>query len=72
MRTLVDIPDDLLNNVDDLAKHAHISRAEIIRRALRSWIQKTQSTHHKEVFGILKGKLEQDSVLLQQNLRDEW
>lgn len=37
-RTIIDIPDAQLREVDRLCKHLNISRAEAVRRGLRAFI----------------------------------
>jgi len=53
-RTIIDIPDAQLHEVDSLCKLLGISRAEAVRRALRDFVQ-----HNDDVktdgFGLWKG-----------------
>jgi hypothetical protein len=71
MRTLVDIPADLLESLDDISHQAEISRAEVIRRALREYVQARQQL--PDVFGLIRGHHpEQDGLDWQRSLRDEW
>ena len=41
-RTIIDIPHSLLHETDDLCRQLGISRAELIRRALRDFLQGQQ------------------------------
>jgi metal-responsive CopG/Arc/MetJ family transcriptional regulator len=50
-RTIIDIPEDLLREIDALCKLLGISRAEATRRALRDYAQR--NGHVKtEAFGL--------------------
>ena len=42
-RTIIDIPDALLREVDSLCKLLAVSRAEAVRRALRDYLQHNDS-----------------------------
>ncbi len=68
MRTLVDIPTDLLQSLDDISRQADVSRAEVIRRALREYIVTHQQV--PDVFGLIKSL--PDGLEAQRSLRDEW
>ncbi|XVN42272.1 MAG: CopG family transcriptional regulator [Candidatus Rickettsia vulgarisii] len=73
MRTIVDIPDTQVKILNQLSKRKNISRAEIIRQALSSYITDHNQIkkNYKMAFGIWKSK-KLDSVLYQQKLRNEW
>ncbi len=71
MRTLVDIPTDLLQSLDDISRHADVSRAEVIRRALREYIVSRHQV--PDVFGLIKHQPPlPDGLQAQRSLRDEW
>jgi metal-responsive CopG/Arc/MetJ family transcriptional regulator len=54
-RTIIDIPEDQLREIDALCKLLGISRAEAVRRALRDYAQR--NGHVKtEAFGLWCGK----------------
>lgn len=73
MRTLVDIPDHDIKILNQLSKKKKISRAEIIRQALTSYI--TNHSKAKELyikaFGIWKEK-KLNSLEYQRKFREEW
>jgi Arc/MetJ-type ribon-helix-helix transcriptional regulator len=47
-----------------------VSRAEALRQALRLWLQQ-QTPDHGQLFGLWRDR-PQDSLELQQALRQEW
>jgi hypothetical protein len=70
MRTIVDLPDPERAQLDALCRQRGLSRAEALRQALRLWLQQ-QKPDHGEVFGLWRDRPE-DSLALQQSLRQEW
>lgn len=73
MRTIVDIPDVQIKFLDNISKKKKLSRAEIIRQALSSYIAGYRDSQkgYKLAFGIWKDK-DVDSVSYQKKLRNEW
>lgn len=73
MRTIIDIPDIQVKALNQLSKKKRVSRAEIIRQALTSYIANCYKAKksYKKAFGLWKDK-KIDSVKYQQNLRNEW
>lgn len=69
MRALVDVPDDILNDLEEISKSNKVSRAEIIRRALREYIGNNKEATNG--FGIWANK-PVDGLALQEKLREEW
>ena len=78
MRTIVDIPNEQLSQLDQWADSEHISRAEAVRRALAQLLERVAApkTSTELGFGLwAQGKTipaEQDGLRIQQALRDEW
>ena len=70
MRTIVDLPDPERAQLDALCRQRGLSRAEALRQALRLWLQQ-QKAEHGQVFGLWRDRPE-DSLALQQSLRQEW
>ncbi|RDH41719.1 CopG family transcriptional regulator [Zooshikella ganghwensis] len=72
MRTLVDIPD---NQIDDLAKICEaedISRAELIRQAIADFVEKKKRVE-VNAFGLwAKADKPVDGLTYQEQIRDEW
>ena len=69
MRALVDLPEDLLLELGELSKKQKISRAEIIRRALKDFAK--NSAQKSDGFGIW-ASAPIDGLALQEKLREEW
>ena len=70
IRTIVDLPDAEREQLDALCRQRGLSRAEALRQALRLWLQQ-QTPEHGQVFGLWRDR-PQDSLELQQALRQEW
>lgn len=71
MRTIVDIPEDVLDELDDLAKREEISRAEAVRRAMAEYLESRRSSRREAAFGVWKSK-KIDSLRYEDDLRGEW
>ena len=70
MRTIVDLPEPERDQLDAHCRQKGISRAEALREALRLWLRQ-QQPRHRSVFGLWRDRAE-DSITLQQALRQEW
>ncbi len=71
-RTLIDIPQDKLEQIDTIAKTNHISRAALIRVAIGEYIANHQKPYDFiQAFGLLKDNAI-DGLDLQRQLRREW
>jgi metal-responsive CopG/Arc/MetJ family transcriptional regulator len=71
MRTIIDIPDSLLKEVDALAEREQISRAETVRRAMTEYLAKRSTSRPDAAFGIWKSK-HIDPLDYEDSLRGEW
>ena len=71
MRTLIDIPENLLAEIDSLAKRERISRAEAVRRAMAEYVAKRSASKADAAFGIWKSK-PVDALDYEDSLRGEW
>ncbi len=71
MRTIVDIPANLLEELDTFAERENISRAEAVRRAMSEYLEKRRSSRADAAFGIWKSK-KLDALAYEDSLRDEW
>ncbi len=71
MRTLIDIPESILDEIDSLAKREKISRAEAVRRAMAEYVEKRRSDGGNAAFGIWKSR-EIDPLAYEDSLRGEW
>jgi hypothetical protein len=75
-RTLVDLPEKDLSELDSLAKDLDTSRASILREAVAEYLVKRERVTASapkplQGFGALKGYLA-DGLIYQDNLRSEW
>ncbi len=72
MRTIVDLPDTQVEALKRLSDEAHLSRAELMRRAVAEYLSRHQPVKNGDVsFGLWK-KRKRDGVEYQQELRAEW
>ena len=72
MRTLVDIPEKELRQLNLLATQEKISRAEAIRRAIDSYLRKAIDTGDApDVFGLW-AKKRLSSLEYEDRVRKEW
>lgn len=69
MRTLVDLPEEQVKGLDDLASSEGISRAELVRRAVARYLDEKKRPK-TSAFGLLKGR-EVDGLALQKSLRED-
>ena len=72
MRTLVDIPDSLIDALTNICSEKHASRAEVIRRAISEYIAKN-TLKDVDAFGLWKENGNSvDGLDYQKTVRDEW
>lgn len=75
MRTIDDLPDDLAARADRLRRRLGLSRAELIRRALRLYLERAPEgegvVSPERVFGLWRGR-GVDGPAWQERLRSEW
>lgn len=71
MRTIVDIPEDVIKNLDEVGSSEHRPRAALIREALDCYLNEHYVKESSEAYGIWKDDIT-DGVEYQRNLRDEW
>jgi metal-responsive CopG/Arc/MetJ family transcriptional regulator len=71
MRTIVELPDEQLEALGDICAHEQASRAEIIRRAVGSYILGKQAGKGRSAFGLWKKK-KINAVNYEAKLRAEW
>lgn len=70
MRTLVDIPDQQIEELAAISAASKISRAEVIRRAIAAYLDEHRASA-ESAFGIWKGTAE-DGLAYQERMRSEW
>jgi metal-responsive CopG/Arc/MetJ family transcriptional regulator len=71
MRTLVDLPEPDIRALDQLGQQRRVSRAKIIRQAVRDYLAKTRTEGVDSAFGLWRDQAV-DGLEYQRKLRDEW
>jgi len=71
MRTLVDVGDAQLQELDELSKQERRSRAALIREAIDDFLAKRHSKYEGDAFGLW-GKRKVDGLVYQERVRGEW
>ena len=72
MRTIIDLPDRQVEELDRVGRSRKLSRAELIRQAVERYLQENLPAR-KEAFGLWKRSgTRQDGLALQRRLRKEW
>ncbi|MDX8410885.1 MAG: ribbon-helix-helix domain-containing protein [Mariprofundaceae bacterium] len=71
MRTIVDIPDQDIQELDAICGKEHISRAEAIRRAVGDYLKQRGQGDRDAAFGLWDHK-QRDALSYQDSLRAEW
>jgi predicted transcriptional regulator len=69
MRTLVDIPDDQVRALAEIARRHKVSRAALIRAAIAELIV-ARRVGAKDAFGLWRGG--EDGLAYQDRVRGEW
>jgi predicted transcriptional regulator len=71
MRTIIEVPDDVIASLDRAGRQRKQSRAAIIREAIAEFLQRESLSNADAAFGIWKSK-QRDGVEYQNELRSEW
>ena len=71
MRTLVDIADTQIRELDELSKKEKRSRAALIREAINDYLGKRRKKQEGNAFGLW-GKRKVDGLVYQEKVRSEW
>ena len=71
MRTVIDVPDKLIESLDQLGGAAQISRAALIREAIAYFLQRKSVPKAEAAFGLWRQR-KKDGVRYQTELRGEW
>ena len=71
MRTIIDLPSEQLEALTDLCRREGISRAEAVRRAVASPIERERASAPSSAFGLWRSR-PVDGVAYQRRLRKEW
>jgi metal-responsive CopG/Arc/MetJ family transcriptional regulator len=71
MRTLVNIGDTEIQELDRIAKAENVSRASLIRHAVRDYLGRNAQRHQAAAFGLWSGSAV-DGLEYQEKMRSEW
>lgn len=71
MRTIIDLPDEQVQALKQMSQIAHVSRAELMRRAVAEYLARHQPPASDEAFGLWRRRPE-DGLAYQGRMRDEW
>jgi metal-responsive CopG/Arc/MetJ family transcriptional regulator len=71
MRTLIDIPEDDLKLLNQVAKKLSISRAEFVRRSVATALAPHRRKMNHAAFGAWSG-FPEDGLAYQERMRAEW
>lgn len=71
MRTIIDIPHQELEVLTLICKQEKISRAEVIRRAIKKFVTDKMSAKRDDAFGLWKSQ-KIDALDYVDKLRNEW
>jgi metal-responsive CopG/Arc/MetJ family transcriptional regulator len=71
MRTVIDVPDEVIRSLDKVGDIENRSRAELIREAIAEYLKRKAVAPAEAAFGLWQQKAK-DGVQFQRELRDEW
>jgi metal-responsive CopG/Arc/MetJ family transcriptional regulator len=71
MRTIIDVPKEVLDRLADIAARHNMARAEVIRRALVGYLEQHPPAGEDHAFGLWK-KRPIDGLAYEDELRNDW
>jgi len=71
MRTIIDLPAEQVESLDEWCRREGVSRAEAVRRAVAEHLRKHPTGDAKRAFGVWRDMAE-DGLAYQERLRGEW
>jgi predicted transcriptional regulator len=71
MRTIIDVPDEMIDSLDQMRRPEKKSRAALIREAIAEYLEQNTRAPSERAFGLWRDQ-PGDSVEVQRRLRDEW
>jgi metal-responsive CopG/Arc/MetJ family transcriptional regulator len=75
LRTIVDLPEKDIKTLDLIAKRLNVSRANLIRKCVRNYLDTVGSigsTISSDIFGSFRDVFDTDSVEIQRTMRQSW
>ncbi len=70
MRTIIDLPEPLAQRLKSYGAAAHLSQAEVVRRALTAFLG-AETAPADQAFGLWQSR-GQDAIVTVDALRNEW
>lgn len=71
MRTIIELPDEQVRQLADVCRRENVSRAEVIRRAIASYLDARHVGDREDAFGIWRDR-NVDGLRYERRLRREW
>ena len=71
MRTIIEVPEEMIKTLDQVRKRERRSRASIIREAIRIYLEQREGPESDAAFGLWREK-RTDGLKYQEELRSEW
>lgn len=71
MRTIIEVPAEVIQNLDKVGNQQRKSRAAIIREAIQQYLEGRELRNSDAAFGVWKGK-GKEGLKYQEQLRSEW
>ena len=71
MRTIIDLPTEQVESLDEWCRREGVSRAEAVRRAVAAHLRQHHTSGAKRAFGMWRDMAE-DGLAYQERLRSEW
>lgn len=71
MRTVIDVPDEVIRSLDQVVANDKRSRAALIREAITEYLHRRAVPPAEAAFGLWQGQ-PREGVGFQSRLRDEW
>ena len=71
MRTLINMDEQQIRELDRLARNQNRSRASVVRDAVSDYLQRQTKGAHKDAFGLW-GQRKVDGLTYQEKMRGEW
>jgi predicted transcriptional regulator len=71
MRTIIDIPNSLVESLDRIGAASNHSRAALIREAVSDFLRTRSLSQAEDAFGLWKHR-KKDGLHYQNDLRKEW
>ena len=71
MRTIIEVPEEVIRNLDKVGNQQSKSRAAIIREAIHLYLENKELRNSDAAFGVWKSK-GKEGLKYQEQLRSEW